>query len=90
MVMPIRDGLLILLAAVFGTGAMVMAGAWFLGRLRRLEGDAARNAELVEQVELLRAELAQARDELGELVGRVDFAERLLTRGDPPRPPSGN
>lgn len=84
--MPSAGEVLILLAAVFGSGTMVAVGGWFVVRLRRLEAAAERNAELAAQVDALREQLAGASDELGELAERVDFAERLLTSGDPPKP----
>ena len=84
--MPTAGEVLILLAAVIGSSVMVAVGGWFVVRLRRLEAAAARNAELAVQVDALREQVAAASDELAELAERVDFAERLLTSGDPPRP----
>lgn len=85
--MPSTAEVLILFAAVFGSGAMVAIGLWIMGRLRRLEEGAAVQADLAGQVEALREQLAATREEVGELAERVDFAERLLTSG---RDKSGN
>ena len=77
--------LLILLAAVGGSGAMVGFLGWLLHRVKRLESvSRADNADVervMEQVDALREQLMTVHDEMGELNERVDFAERLLTRG---------
>ncbi len=76
---------LILLAAVGGSGAMVGFLGWLLYRVKRLEsGINADNADVervLEQVDALREQLMTVHDEMGQLGERVDFAERLLTRG---------
>jgi hypothetical protein len=48
---------------------------------RRIGGDT-RNLELDAHIETLEDELASLRGQLGETNERLDFAERLLTRGD--------
>jgi hypothetical protein len=54
---------------------MVGLIAWFHARLRQLEADrSAATTELAAEVEVVRAQLA-------EVTERLDFAERLLTRG---------
>lgn len=83
--MPTVAELMILLAAVGGSGTMVGFLGWLLYRVKRLEGRAgAGNTDverLIEQVDVLHEQLVSVRAELGELSERVDFAERLLTRG---------
>lgn len=74
--------LMVLLAAVAGSGTMVALLMWFAGRLRRLETGGGRDVEqLAQQVEALREQLGATRDEVLELHERVEFAERLLARG---------
>jgi hypothetical protein len=84
---------LIALAALLGVGTLALIGLrMFLGyKARRLElssgrGDAARADELVEE---LRNEVQALRGDLGELHERMDFAERLLTRGQEAQSPPG-
>ena len=81
---PTVAELLILLAAVAGSGSMVGFLGWLLYRVRRLEARSrARNGQLeqlIEAVDELRDQLMTVRDETGELQERVDFAERLMTR----------
>jgi len=76
---------MILLAAVGGSGTMVGFLGWMVYRIKRLEVQGgADNAEvdrILEQVEDLHEHLRKVRVEMGELSGRVDFAERLLTSG---------
>ncbi len=78
--------LLILFAAVGGSGMMVGILGWGFMRIRKLETTMAAHSLLAERVDELRHELAAARDEVTELVERVEFAERLLTRGKDDRP----
>jgi hypothetical protein len=82
---PTVAEVLILLAAVGGSGAMVGFLGWLLYRVKRLEGrGTADNADverIMEQVDGLREQLSNVREEIGELHERVDFTERLLTRG---------
>lgn len=96
--MPTVAELMTLLAAVGGSGAMVGFLGWLLYRVKRLEGQAgAGNVDverIMEQVDVLHEQLVSVRAAMGELSERVDFTERLLTRGqagsaktheDPPR-----
>jgi hypothetical protein len=81
------------LIALLGLGTFALIGLrMFLGyKARRLElssgrGDAGRVDELVEE---LRNEVQALRGDLGELHERMDFAERLLTRGQEAQSPPG-
>ena len=71
---------IVLLAAIAGSGMMMWFFGTFQTRMKQLErgGDADR---LAEQIEALRHELLAVRDDVGELYERIEFAERLLTRG---------
>ena len=73
---------LILLAAVVGSGSMVGFLSWALYRLRRLErrdtGSGAFEA-LTAQLETLRYELEAVHGEVARLKEQADFTERLLT-----------
>lgn len=85
--MPTVAEVLILLAAVAGSGGMVGFLGWLLYRVRRLEAGRGGGGEdveqLAEQLDVLRAQLSAVRDEMGQLSERVEFAERLLTKGEP-------
>lgn len=85
--MPSAAEVLILLAAILGSGSVVGFGGWFLFRIKRLEvrarADDAEIERLVEQVAAIGEQLAGVRDAVGELQERLDFAERLLTSGRP-------
>lgn len=75
-------GMSILLAAVAGSGVVAWIIASLHGRLKDLERGAGGDVDaLAAQVEALRQELLATRDEVGELYERVEFTERLLTRG---------
>jgi hypothetical protein len=81
------------LIALLGLGTFSLIGLrMFLAyRTRRLElgagrGDAGRVDELVEE---LRAELQQLRGDVTELHERMDFTERVLTRGHGTEPAAG-
>lgn len=81
------------LVALLGLGTFSLIGLrMFLGyKARRLElssgrGDAGRVDELVEE---LRNEVQALRGDLGELHERMDFAERMLTRGQEAESPPG-
>ena len=81
------------LIALLGLGTFSLVGLrMFLGyKARRLElssgrGDAGRVEELVEE---LRNEVQALRGDLGELHERMDFAERMLTRGQEAQSPPG-
>lgn len=81
---------LILLAAVMGSGAMVAVLGWMAIRLRSLEaGKGGADLErLLAQVEALREELEASSHEIDELTERLDFTESLL-RGGEDRPALG-
>jgi hypothetical protein len=81
------------LIALLGLGTFSLIGLrMFLGyKARRLElssgrGDSGRVEEMVEE---LRDEMQQLRIAVGDLHERVDFAERLLTRGQDASSPTG-
>jgi hypothetical protein len=75
-------GMMILLAAVAGTGTMMWIIASLHARIKQLEqGGGADTEALSAQVEVLRQELLATRDEVAELYERVEFAERMLARG---------
>jgi predicted nuclease with TOPRIM domain len=57
--------------AILGVGSMILVGM----KLRYSQ------ERLVEAVTSLRDEVRMLREEFGELYERVEFAERLLTRG---------
>lgn len=72
------------LLALLGVGAFSLIGLrMYLGyRTRRLElTERAPSAHLEEAIEELRHEVQGLRGDVGELHERVDFAERLLTKG---------
>jgi hypothetical protein len=72
------------LLALLGVGTFSLIGLrMYLGhRTRRLELSAGQlSAHLEETIEELRHEVQGLRGDVGELQERVDFAERLLTRG---------
>lgn len=72
--------LLVLFAAVVGSGAMTGFGVWLLHRLRRAEADNRDVAALAEQFEDLRREIQEVRGGMTELQERMDFADRVLTQ----------
>jgi outer membrane murein-binding lipoprotein Lpp len=77
--------ILILLAAVAGSGTMVGVGSWVFQRIRRLEEAVPASRQqierLTEEVDQLRDELAEAKSRAVRLAERADFTERLLTEG---------
>lgn len=74
--------IMILLAAVFGSGTMVAGAGWLITRIRRLEDQTGPVVDhLAEQIDALGAQLEASQEELRELRNRVEFAERLLTAG---------
>ena len=83
--MPSVAELLILLAAVGGSGSMVGFLGWMLYRVNRLESRGVVDTEdldrLMDHLDVLRNQLGSVREEMGELSGRVEFTERLLTSG---------
>jgi len=84
---PTTSAVLIILAAVVGSSAMMAAFAWILYRIRRLEsgnGGASEVLRLGEEVDSLRAELQVTHADISDLSERLDFTERLLSPGDDP------
>ena len=80
------EQLVILLTAVAGSGAMVGIMAWVYMRIKQLEvgggsGGVVELAKLTAQVELLRDELRETRNEIGELREHAEFNARLLVKG---------
>lgn len=75
-----------LAGGAMGLGAIkIIATAWI--RKKELAAGGGDLERLVEAVEALRAETAYMRDQLGAEISdvheRLEFAERLLTRGSP-------
>lgn len=82
-------GLLIMFAAVVGSSAMGGFFTWMYIRTRRLDAGGRSSDELaqvLEQLEELREGLDLTRQDVAELGERLDFTERLLTRGAPENP----
>jgi septal ring factor EnvC (AmiA/AmiB activator) len=77
---PSEAYVLILLAAVIGSGSMVAVGMWLYSRVRRLEGEKREIVSLSGKVDEVREQLDQVQTHLGELHERVDFTERMLAR----------
>ena len=77
-------GLIVLIAAVLGSGTMVAVLAWLAFRVRRLEAGegVADRARLLDEIEDLREEVEAARRQTRALEEQVDFMERLLASGD--------
>lgn len=76
-----------LAAALCGTSLMAWR-MWLRSKAERLtlpdQGDVER---LVESVEAMHDRIQFLHEEMGELQERVDFAERMLARGDEPAEP---
>ncbi len=74
---------LIILAAVIGSGAMTLVLAWITHRVRSLELSAggAELDRLAEQLNELRDDIQAANAGIANLTERLDFTERLLTDG---------
>ena len=83
-----------ILTAFFGSGTFLLIGLkmFFNHRARRFTGTGGEEVrQLQDTVEDLRRDLADTRAELADVHERVDFAERLLTRGrDPGRAEPGS
>jgi hypothetical protein len=82
--------LFIIFAAVIGSAAMVGVFAYFLHRIRQIEGGAAGNAgagQLSDQVNGLRDDLLTVQEEMSALTERLDFTEKLLMKGNEPTSP---
>ena len=78
-------GFLVLLVAVIGSGSMVGILGWLLYRIKQLEAGARPSNELtriLEHLDELRDDMNLTRNEVSELSERVEFTERLLSRGD--------
>lgn len=76
--------LLLVFAAVLGSGVIVAAFAYFLNRIRLIEAGGSRgdSRQLVEQVNRLREELLTVQEEMSSLTERLDFTENLLMSGE--------
>jgi hypothetical protein len=75
-------GLMIPLFAISIVGVLVLSRTRIGEAIaRRIAGDT-RNPALEAHLETLEDELARLRGQLGETNERLDFAERLLTRGE--------
>ena len=75
---------LIIIAAVTGSAIMVAITMSLLGRLKALESgdvDSSQLDHLLAEVQSLRAELEVTQSDVGNLIERVDFTERLLGDG---------
>ena len=72
-----------------GTALILGGGAWLWHRVARLErrqpGGAAEGPRLRSELEEVRRELDDTREETRRLSERVDFLERLLEAGERPR-----
>ncbi|MCZ6759939.1 MAG: hypothetical protein O7D29_06150 [Gemmatimonadetes bacterium] len=83
--MPMRAVIEIII--VLGIACMGYAGfsAWVRHRPQQLRGEVSREdfAELLESVEGLREQVELMREEHSELFERVEFTERLLSKGGP-------
>jgi len=74
----------------FGTFSLIGLRMFLSYRARRLELSSGRGDSRVDElVEDLRTEVQALRGDLGELHERMDFAERLLTRGQEAQSPPG-
>lgn len=79
-------GLFIMFAAIVGSSAMGAFFTWMYFRTRQLEqgGSSADGfAQVLDQLDELRESLDLTRQDVQELGERLDFTERLLTRGAP-------
>ena len=68
--------------AFFSTVTIIVIARSQIGRALadRIRGGAARDPELLAEVDGLRAELDAVRQDVAEVQERLDFAERLLAR----------
>lgn len=74
--------ILVLLAAIAGSGMIMWFMASFSTRIKQLEqGGGVDGERLAEQIEALRQDVLATRDEVSELYERMEFTERMLTRG---------
>jgi len=72
--------LLILFAAVAGSGTMAGFGVWIYHWIKRKEVESRDMAEVAGQIAELRGELQDVRGQLGEVQERMDFADRVLAQ----------
>lgn len=72
-----------ILALSIPVAAIVIGGMVKIARYRALGDGAEGQAEVRARLEALEVEVGTLRQELGETQERLDFAERLLTRGEP-------
>jgi hypothetical protein len=75
-------GLMIPLLAVSIGGLLVLSRTRIGEAIARRIGGDTRDPEVEAHLEALEDELARLRGQLGETNERLDFAERLLTRGE--------
>lgn len=80
---PETLGVLIPITAIIGAFAIAGLKTWSSYQLKMREASRGGDERLAEAVEQLYEELNAVRDEIAELDGRLDFAERLLA--DPRR-----
>ena len=77
--------LLIVFAAVIGSGAMMGIIAYFLHRLRQIEAKTTGEAgshQLADQVDAMQEELLTVQERMLALSERLDFSEKLLMGDD--------
>jgi ubiquinone biosynthesis protein UbiJ len=75
-------GLMIPLFAISIVGVLVLSRTRIGEAIARRIGGDARHPEWEAELEALEDEVARLRGQLGETNERLDFAERLLTRGE--------
>ncbi len=83
--------LLIVFAAVIGSTAMMGIMAYFLNRIRKLEGKVSGDLPMgssSDQLSRIQEDLFLAQEELSRLTERMDFTENLLMSGDEEAPPA--
>ncbi len=73
--------ILVIIAAVVGTGTMVAFFAFLLNRIREVERGR-EPAMLADQVQAIREQLLDVQDQITALQERVDFTDKLLTGGE--------
>jgi hypothetical protein len=82
--------LLIIFAAVIGSTAMMGIMAYFLNRIRQLEGRVSGDlptGSSSDQLNRIQEDLFLAQEEMSRLTERMDFTEKLLMSGDEEAPP---
>jgi hypothetical protein len=78
-------GLMIPLFAISIVGVLVLSRTRIGEAIARRIGGGARHPEWEAELEALEDEVARLRGQLGETNERLEFAERLLTRGEEDR-----